>query len=693
MLNLIKELRRREVFRTVGFYVGISWILIEAASVMLPAFAAPEWALRGVIIVAFLGLPVAIVLAWFFDINESGIEVQADASDTVVVPFGGRKTDFAVIGVLAIALAFSVYMNITGDGASVAEPIEPISVLIADFDNRTGDPLFDDSLEQALNIGLEGASFITAYRRTSAESLLETLRPGSELDEDSARLVSMREGIKLVVAGLVETDGDGYELSVRVVNPEDGEVVGESSVDAGSKLEVLTAVSSLADDVREDLGDTSVDDSDRPFGETFTASSLEAVKNYTEAQRLAANGRYDEAIVFYEQAIAADGDFGRAYSGWALSLFYLGREDQAKALWERALSEMDKMSERERYRTLGLYYVAVAGDYPKAVESYQTLVDKYPADNTGHNNMAISYYFMLDFEKAMEAAGRGLAIYPNNKTVRSNYAIFAMLAGKFEIGKQYAEELLAVDPGMWKAWLPIAMARLASDDIDGAKAAYDAMSRSSERGLPFANLGLADIALFSGDYSAAIELLEDGVSDDGVGGNQRLLGRKYLALAEARRGKGDESGAQDALKLALETQQGNGQLVPAALIGLSLGDKQYAADIAVTLSAELSQNSRSFARLIEGAIATEEGRHADAVDALRAAIDLSDSWLVRYYLGRAYYEAGRYIEALDEFELCRERRGEVTALFQDDDEPTWRYMAWLDTWLLQARSKLAQGGS
>ena len=116
MLNLIKELRRREVFRTVGFYVGISWILIEAASVMLPAFEAPDWALRGVIIVAFLGLPIAIVLAWFFDINESGIEVQTDASDTVVVPFGGRKTDFAVIGVLAIALAFSVYMNITGDG-------------------------------------------------------------------------------------------------------------------------------------------------------------------------------------------------------------------------------------------------------------------------------------------------------------------------------------------------------------------------------------------------------------------------------------------------------------------------------------------------------------------------------------------------------------------------------------------------
>ena len=91
MLNLIKELRRREVFRTVGFYVGISWILIEGTSVMLPAFDAPQWVLRTVIIVAIIGLPIAIVLAWFFDINESGIEFQSSADELPVVPFGGRS--------------------------------------------------------------------------------------------------------------------------------------------------------------------------------------------------------------------------------------------------------------------------------------------------------------------------------------------------------------------------------------------------------------------------------------------------------------------------------------------------------------------------------------------------------------------------------------------------------------------------
>ncbi len=692
MHKLIHELRRREVFRTAGFYVGGVWIAIEAASVLLPAFDAPGWVLRALIIVAAIGFPVTIALAWVYDISDKGIVVQADATDTVVLPFGGRKTDFAVIGVLTVALAFSLYLNITGGPRIVVEP-ETVSLLIADFDNQTGDPLFDDSLEQALNIGLEGASFITAYRRPSAATLLEQLKPGSKLDEAGARLIAIREGIKLVVAGSVVPDGDGYKLSARMINPEDGTVIADSKVDAKGKLEVLAAVSTLADDIREELGDESVDDSDRPLGETFTAASLEAVKNYTEAQNLAAAARYDEAIPFYEQAIAADGSFGRAYSGWALALFYLGRVDQATALWERALVEMDTMTERERYRTLGLYYVAVAGDYPKAIESYQTLVDKYPADNTGHNNLAIAYYFMLDFEKSMESAAKGLAIYPTNKTVKSNYALFAMLAGDFDTAVKNAEELLAEDAGLWKAWMPIAMARLASADIAGAEQAYDSMAKSSDRGAPFANLGLADIALFNGDYAKAVELLEVGVSGDSLSGNKRLLGRKYIALAEARSGLGDAEGAREAIRNGLVAHQGNGQLVPAALISLELGDTEYAANIADELSQELQPSARSFSRVITGAIATQEGRHADAVDALRSGIELLDSWLLRFYLGRAYFEAGRYVEARDEFEICLSRRGEATAMFQEDDEPTWRYMAQLDAWLTKSREKLGMGTS
>ena len=94
MRKLFQELRRREVLRTAGLYVGISWIVIEAASVMLPTFDAPDWALRAVIIAAVVGFPITIVLAWIYDITDSGIVKQADPSETYVAPVGGRKMDF-----------------------------------------------------------------------------------------------------------------------------------------------------------------------------------------------------------------------------------------------------------------------------------------------------------------------------------------------------------------------------------------------------------------------------------------------------------------------------------------------------------------------------------------------------------------------------------------------------------------------
>ena len=180
MSKLITELRRREVFRTAGLYVGVSWILIEGASVLLPAFDAPEWAMRAIIIVAIIGLPVAIVLAWIYDVTDSGVEVQGGPTDTVIIPFGGRKIDFLVIGVLSVALVFSIYLNVTGeDGSGPAVEVAPISVLIADFQNNTGDELFDGTLEQALQIGIESAPFIAGYRRDSAKKLAKTLDESS----------------------------------------------------------------------------------------------------------------------------------------------------------------------------------------------------------------------------------------------------------------------------------------------------------------------------------------------------------------------------------------------------------------------------------------------------------------------------------------------------------------------------------
>ena len=686
MKKFILELRRREVFRTAGLYVGICWILVEGASIVLPTFGAPDWILRALIIAVVVGFPVALVLSWIYDVTDQGVVVQPDATDTVVIPFGDRKGDFIVIGVLTVALIFSVYLIITGGPDEVAE-IPPTSVLIADFDNDTGDPLFEGSLEQALNIGIEGASFVTAFNRATAREIIETIKPGAPLDLEGARLVAVREGIKLVMSGSIEQDGSKYRLRAAVINPEDGEVLSQSSVTAKSKPEVLGAVSLLAEDVREDMGDTSTDQELAMTGETFTATSLEAMKNYTVAQDLAISGKYEESLPHYEAAVADDPDFGRAMSGWALSLYYLGRQDEAAELWERALSKSASMTPRERFRTQGLYFLAVQGNYAKGIESFRALVDKYPADSAGYNNLAVAYFSTLDFEQARVTGRLALEIYPTNKIILSNYALYAMYAGDFESAEAGARELLEIDGDYYMAWLPIAISAAAADDIEKAKLSYQSMNKNGGRGASLGMLGLADLALFQGQFSEGVELLRAGIAADVEADNKEGIATKMIALAQALADMGDVDASLKAVSDAFTVRGGLARQVPAALLYLQLEDAEAATAIANELGENLQPQSRAYANMILGIIDSRAGRHIDAIDKLKAATALSDFWLVRFYLGQAYLAAGANVEAMDEFMNCAIRQGEASALFLDD-LPTWRYMATLPYWLGRAQQEL-----
>ena len=564
MNRFIRELRRREVFRTAGLYVGICWILIEASSVLLPTFDAPEWVLKGVIIAAVVGFPIMLVLAWIYDISSRGIEVQADATDTIVAPIGSRKMDFVAIGILSVALILSLYMNVTSGPAVVEEP-DLISVLIADFDNQTGNPLFDGSLEQALNIGIEGAAFITSYQRANALSQAQSLDLGDVLDEETARLVSVRQDVRMVLAGTIAANGDRFDLTLRAVKPVAGEVVAEADARAGRSAEVLVAINALAADIRKELGDSSEDLERLEAGESITASSLEAIKAYTTAQNLARAGQDEEAITYYQQAVAEDPEFARAYSGWGLSAHKIGRSEEADEQWQKALSLLDRMTERERYRTLGLYYTVVSLNYDTAIENYQQLVEKFPADGAGNNNLAILYIFTAQYDKALAQSEKLLKIYPGRTLYHGNHAQYAVYAGDMVTAAAEAQRVLAEDPDFFKSYMIMALVSLYDNHTENAIAQYERRAETGVRGESLANIGLADIALFEGRYADAIELLTAGIEKDRSENNTRGVGTKMVALAQAQIAMGDTAeGVQTIVDLA--ATRGDGQGLPSAEI-------------------------------------------------------------------------------------------------------------------------------
>lgn len=593
----------------------------------------------------------------------------------------------AGVAVLLAAIVAGWWAFALRPDAGIVADREPVSVLIADFQNATGDPVFDGSLEQALSLGIEGASFITAFPRRDAERAAQQIRPNAPLNEETARLVCQQQGIHTLLVGSIVPAGSGYTVSVRVIDPVPGTELAHTSESASNKGDVLDAIGDLSAKVRSALGDATPQSAMVAATETFTTTSLEAARDYAEAQGLANANRDEEAITVYQRAIQKDPKLGRAYAGWAQSAFKLGRKDEAEAQYQKALSLVDRMTDREKLRTLGTYYLNIAGNYDTAIENYRELVGKYPADGAGHNNLALAYFNQLKFNEALEQGKHVLDIYPQSPLYRYNYALYAMYAGDFTTAGTEARTALKGNPNLPKAHLAIAMAALAGGNVEEARGEYERGKGAGPRGISLASIGLADLAMHQGRFDEAVTLLEAGIVADEQAKNPAGAAAKAIALAEAQQARGNGAGAAQAIDRALALGNDPSILVPAGRLLLASGRVSQTNQMANQLNATLATRTRAYARVVQAMALLNGGRAREAVDVLQEAQKLADLWLVRFFRGVAYVEAGAYALALSDLEACDKRRGEATAVFLDD-VPTYRYMVPLSYWLGRAHEGL-----
>jgi tetratricopeptide (TPR) repeat protein len=586
--------------------------------------------------------------------------------------------------IVLIAAAAGITRLIVGGREAPAAAHEPVTLLIADFENRTRDPVFDGSLEAGLSLAMEGASFISAFSRDSAQAINARLRPGSPLDPEGARLVSQREGIKVILAGAIDRKGDEYEVSVRAIDPIPGTVVATASATADNKGEVLDAVNTVAARLRTALGDTTTESGRLAAGETFTAASLEAAQEYARAQQLHYSAKNEEAIAAYRRALEHDPEMGRAYAGWALVEAILGRTDEAEALYKQALARLDRMTEREKFRTLGTYYNRVARNPDKAIENFSLLVEKYPADASALNNLAVAHFRALHFADALRYGKQLVSVYPEQAQWQYNYALYAMYAGDFEVARVHGEEALKRNADIPKAYMAVAMAALSRGDIAGTLREWDRAAKSSVQGASLAALGIADVALYQGRHLDAATVLEPAAERDRGARNTAGFAAKRIALAEAHQLAGDARRAVAIAQDALKINSADSTIVAAARLLLASGRRAEALALAGELGKRLNAQGRAYGKLIEGEVALRDGRTTEGIELLRAGVGLADLWLLRYALGIAHVHASGYAEAIAELERCVQRRGEGTSVFLND-EPTWRYMAPLTYWLARAR--------
>ncbi|MBZ5527088.1 MAG: protein kinase [Acidobacteriia bacterium] len=592
----------------------------------------------------------------------------------------------------ALLLAGAVAVRFKGP-AKPAAVHAPVSVLVADFANHTGDPIFDDTLEPMFNFALEGASFVNAYNRGRAHKLaLQLPKPSETLDEQSARLIAVSQGIGAIVTGSLSRRGDGYKLSVEALDGVSGNTIASADVSASNKDELLLAVPRLAAPIRKALGDSTPESVQlQAAGGAFTAASLEAVHEYSIAMKQQFAGNMGEALKSFSKTAELDPNFARAYAGQAAVAGNLGQLQDAEKYAKLAMAHVDRMTERERYRIRGMYYIRTE-NWQKCVEEYSELLKQFPADNIGQNNLAGCFGSLHDMPKAMEAARRAVQLAPRDLAARMNYSLFACYAGDFQSCESEGNEVQKLNPSYEQGYLVRVYAQLGQGRLPQAAQIYQELQKLGTSGASLAASGLANLALYEGRYRQARQILESAVAAEIAAKQPDRAADNFVMLAFTEFLRGEKRPAIAAAEKALANSQSAKIRFLAARVFLETGETAKARELSAKLASELQAEPQAYAKLILGEIALKSRDPRQALQSFTEAKNLVDFWLVHVDLGRAYLDADAFAEADSEFDLCFKRRGEALELFTDN-MPTYSYLPPLYYYQGRVREGLKSSGA
>ncbi|HUQ89532.1 MAG TPA: serine/threonine-protein kinase [Vicinamibacterales bacterium] len=546
---------------------------------------------------------------------------------------------------------------------------EPVAVLIADFDNTTGDPAFHHVLEPMIKRALEEATFISAHDRKGYRDFFAAAPP-EKMDAVAARELAAKQGVSIVLAGSIGSDGSGYAIAMSAIETLTGNVIATLNDRAASKEQVVVTATKLAASVRQALGDDTSDAAQMFAMASVSAVSPEVLQNYAAARDASSNLKYDEARAFYTKAVELDPNFGIGYQGLAALARNQSRNDEAKKYVTEALRHLDRMTEREVYATRGLYYT-LSGDYQQCEKEFGDLVRKYPVDVLAHNNLALCLTYVRNVPKALDEMKRAVELVPKRALFRINLALYANYAGDFATATGQEAILRELGRPQW-ALFNRALAQMGQGGLDEAATTYEELGKTDALGSSWMSSGLADLAIQQGRFSDAIPILERGAAADLNARNPEKAAQKFAALAYAQLLRQQKGAAVTAADKALANDNSVKIRFLAGRIFADAGDMKRAEAVIAQLSSEIYAEPQAYSKILQGVLALNRGEAQPAVKLLLEANALLDTWIGRFDIGRAYLAAQMLPQADSEFDRCIQRRGEALALFLDE-EPTYAF--------------------
>ena len=442
------------------------------------------------------------------------------------------------------------------------------SVVLADFRNRTGDAMFDDTLGEALAVQLRQSPFLRLIPEQQVQATLQLMgrQPSDALTPEVAQQVCQRTGAKATLGGAIASLGSSYVLTLSAQNCVTSEILAEEQVEANAKENVITSLGRAASSFRERLGESlaMVQRYDQNI-EMATTPSLEALKAYSQGMTTRRTQGDLDSVPFFRRAIELDPSFALAHARLGTVLSNLNERSDAIDAATRAFNLRDKVSERERLYIEARYYTTVTREVPKAMEAYRVLLGTYPDDYAANSNLGSLYREQGKIEEGIAHLKEAVRLAPGQPIARTNLGSAYLSQGRYDEARREFEEVLKLQENSGARGGLFVVASLTGDQKLADEQVAAVAGRRTESDL----IGIrAQAALYRGKTREAAQLMDDlfrrlqslnrlGFAGEGFVAHavsQAVLGRRDVALAGLKRVESHnmltEGGADEVVALA-----------------------------------------------------------------------------------------------------------------------------------------------
>ncbi|MGO9085919.1 MAG: protein kinase domain-containing protein [Candidatus Sulfotelmatobacter sp.] len=550
---------------------------------------------------------------------------------------------------------------------------EKDTLVLADFDNSTGDAIFDDTLKTALTVSLRQSPFLNVLTDTQVAKTLQLMtRPANtKLTSEVSRELCLRAGSKAFIAGAIGSLGNEYVLGLKAVNCQNGDTLAREQVTTATKKRVLDALGEAASKLRGGLGESlaTVQRFDVPL-EQATTSSLEALKEYSLGVKAYREKGPAAALLLQQRAIELDPNFAMGYSAVGNDYFSLGELGRAREYYTKAFELREHASEREKLRIAAHYHESVTGELEKAEQTYQEEIDSYPRDITGHIVLGNVYAEQGQYEKAADTFRESLRLAPDYVAPYVNLGNQLLALQRFDEARQIIQQAQARKLDVFMLHNAVyALAFLGADSPAMAEQQqwFAGRPESENFGLSLAS----DTEAYAGHLSKARELTKRSV-DSAIRADSKESGaiwQENAALREAAFGNAAEAkqAAAEALKLAPTSHSVE---VEAALAFAMAGDTARADSLAQDLGKRFPLNTQMqslWLPAIRAQLALNRKNPPSALNGLQAPVELGQIMFVAnlsclyptYVRGEAYLSVGQGNAAAAEFQKILDHGGIV----------------------------------